>query len=88
MTKSSGHVAHHAAGWLRLTNVGARPHPARHTIGDRRATRPRNYAKSRSRSHDAVIRVYDEAGDVIETTQAGGRVLNVHKIRVDSDNKR
>ncbi len=46
------------------------------------------YALHRSRSHDAVIRVYDEAGDVIETTQAGGRVLNVHKIRVDSDNKR
>jgi hypothetical protein len=26
-----------------------------------------NYAKFRSRSHDAVIRVYDEAGNVIET---------------------
>jgi hypothetical protein len=25
------------------------------------------YAKFRSRSHDAVIRVYDEAGNVIET---------------------
>jgi hypothetical protein len=25
------------------------------------------YAKFRSRSHDAVIRVYDEAGSVIET---------------------
>jgi hypothetical protein len=25
------------------------------------------YAKHRSRSHDAVIRVYDEAGNVIET---------------------
>ncbi len=25
------------------------------------------YAKFRSRSHDAVIRVYHEAGDVIET---------------------
>jgi hypothetical protein len=26
-----------------------------------------NYAKSYSRSHDAVIRVYDETGNVIET---------------------
>ena len=26
-----------------------------------------DYAKFRSRSHDAVIRVYDEAGNVIET---------------------
>jgi len=26
-----------------------------------------NYAKVRSRSHDAVIRVYDEVGNVIET---------------------
>ena len=26
-----------------------------------------DYAKCRSRSHDAVIRVYDEAGNVIET---------------------
>jgi hypothetical protein len=25
------------------------------------------YARQRSRSHDAVIRVYDEAGNVIET---------------------
>jgi hypothetical protein len=25
------------------------------------------YAKFRSRSHDAVIRVYDEAGNVIQT---------------------
>jgi hypothetical protein len=39
------------------------------------------YAMRRSRSHDAVIRVYDEAGDVIDRhTQAPtiskGRVLN------------
>ena len=26
-----------------------------------------DYAKFRSRSHDAVIRVYDQAGNVIET---------------------
>ena len=30
------------------------------------------YAKSRSRSHDAVIRVYDEAGNVIETHEHTG----------------
>jgi len=26
-----------------------------------------DYAKFRSRSHDAVVRVYDETGNVIET---------------------
>jgi hypothetical protein len=31
-----------------------------------------DYAKHRSRSHHAVIRVYDEAGNVIETTRARG----------------
>ena len=30
------------------------------------------YAKFRSRSHDAVIRVYDEAGNVIETHEHPG----------------
>jgi hypothetical protein len=30
------------------------------------------YAKHRSRSHDAVIRVYDEAGNVIETDEHAG----------------
>jgi len=30
------------------------------------------YAMHRSRSHDAVIRVYDEAGNVIETHEHGG----------------
>jgi hypothetical protein len=30
------------------------------------------YAKHRSRSHDAVIRVYDEAGNVIETREHAG----------------
>jgi hypothetical protein len=34
------------------------PDAVNHAIG---------YAKHRSRSHDAVIRVYDEAGNVIET---------------------
>jgi hypothetical protein len=32
------------------------------------------YAKHRSRSHDAVIRVYDYAGNVIENAQARERV--------------
>jgi hypothetical protein len=30
------------------------------------------YAKHRSRSHDAVIRVYDDAGNVIETHKHKG----------------
>jgi hypothetical protein len=30
------------------------------------------YAKHRSRSHDAVIRVYDEADNVIETHEHAG----------------
>jgi hypothetical protein len=30
------------------------------------------YAKFRSRSHDAVIRVYDEAGNVTETHEHAG----------------
>jgi len=30
------------------------------------------YAKHRSRSHDAVIRVYDDAGNVIETQEHKG----------------
>jgi hypothetical protein len=38
-----------------------------------------DYAKHSSRSHDAVIRVYDEAGNVIETTRARGRVQRVVK---------
>jgi hypothetical protein len=31
-----------------------------------------NYAKFRSRAHDAVIRVYDEAGNVIATHEHKG----------------
>jgi hypothetical protein len=31
-----------------------------------------SYAKFYSRSHDAVIRVYDEAGNVIETHEHAG----------------
>ena len=32
-----------------------------------------DYAKFRSRSHNALIRVYDEAGNVIENARASGR---------------
>jgi len=39
------------------------PHAINNAIG---------YAKFRSRSHDAVIRVYDEAGNVIETHEHTG----------------
>jgi hypothetical protein len=31
-----------------------------------------DYAKLRSRSHDTVIRVYDEGGNVIETDEHKG----------------
>ena len=42
-----------------------------------------SYAKFRSRSHDAVIRVYGDAGNVIETHDQGGvqRVLGFAKQR-------
>jgi hypothetical protein len=33
------------------------------------------YAKFRSRPHDAVVRVYDEAGNVIETPEHAGDML-------------
>ena len=36
-----------------------------------------DYAKFRSRSHDAVIRVYHEAGKVIEGERARGRLQRV-----------
>jgi hypothetical protein len=40
-----------------------RPNAVSNTIG---------YAQHRSRSHDAVIRVYDKAGNVIETHEHAG----------------
>ena len=36
------------------------------------------YAKFRSRSHGAVIRVYDEAGNVIETHEHAGDFKEPH----------
>jgi hypothetical protein len=38
------------------------------------------FAKFYSRSHDAVIRVYDEAGNVIETHEHKGRFQRVVSI--------
>jgi hypothetical protein len=35
------------------------------------------YANFYSRSHDAVIRVYDEAGDVIEAREQAGKFKEV-----------
>ena len=35
------------------------------------------YAKFYSRSHDAVIRIYDETGNVIETHEQAGRFSRV-----------
>jgi hypothetical protein len=35
------------------------------------------YVKFRSRSHDAVIRVYDDAGNVIENARTSGRFSRV-----------
>ena len=37
---------------------------------------PVDYAKFYSRSHDAVIRVYNEAGNVIETHEHKGVIFN------------
>jgi hypothetical protein len=44
-----------------------RRYSERHAISN-----PISYAKFFSRSHDAVIRVYDEAGNVIETHEHKG----------------
>jgi hypothetical protein len=53
----------------------AEPNAAANAIG---------YAMHRSRSHDAVIRVYDEAGNVIETHEQEGRVQGAVKLFVPS----
>jgi hypothetical protein len=42
-----------------------------------------DYAKHRSRSHDAVIRVYDDAGNVIETHEAAGEAGLSKRVRPD-----
>jgi hypothetical protein len=40
--------------------------------GPNAASNAIGFAKNRSRSHDAVIRVYDDAGNVIETHEHAG----------------
>ena len=45
------------------------------------------YAKHRSRSHHAVIRVYDDAGNVIETHEHTGDFREAQR-RALSDSKR
>jgi hypothetical protein len=47
------------------------PNAVSHAIG---------YAKHRSRSDDAVIRVYDEAGNVIETHEHAGDFKSVCRL--------
>jgi hypothetical protein len=49
-----------------------------------------DYAQHRSRSHDAVIHVYDEAGYVIETHEHKGdfqRVLSFLKRKVSTSGR-
>jgi hypothetical protein len=41
-----------------------------------------DYAKFRSRSHNAVIRVYDEAGKCDQNARARGRFQRVVRLRV------
>ena len=54
-------------GWRNaLNSSGSSP------IASSSATSVGTFAKFRSRSHDAVIRVYDDAGNVIETHEHGG----------------
>jgi hypothetical protein len=43
-------------------------------LGQNATSNAISYAKFRSRSHDAVIRVYDEGGNVIETHEHAGDV--------------
>lgn len=47
-----------------------------------------DYAKFFSRSHDAVIRVYDHAGNVIETHEHKGRVQRVGEFTVSACSRR
>jgi hypothetical protein len=47
--------------------------------GQNALARQWDYAKFSSRSHDAVIRVYDDAGNVIERPRTRGRFQRVVK---------
>jgi len=46
-----------------------------------------DYAKHRSRSHDAVIRVYDDAGNVIETHEPAGEFRESWRSRFESSSE-
>ena len=48
------------------------PNPLLHLRRAKRNQQPNRLAKFRSRSHRAVIRVYDDAGYVIETHEHAG----------------
>ena len=48
------------------------PSDACGTPGQMSVANALGYAEHRSRSHDAVIRVYDDAGNVIETHEHAG----------------
>jgi hypothetical protein len=63
------HIYDHAA--IRDLNL-VRCTPIRQAVGWRAERNALGYAKHRSRSHDAVIRVYDEAGNVIEAHEHAG----------------
>ena len=45
------------------------------------------YAKFYSRSHDAVIRVYDDAGNVIETHEPAGEFRESWRSRFESSSE-
>jgi hypothetical protein len=45
---------------------------AKRAVATKRPAMPSNYAQFYSRSNDAVIRVYDDAGNVIETHEHAG----------------
>ena len=49
-----------------------RAHNETFSVAAMRVSNAIDYAKFRSRSHGAVIRVYDEAGNVIETHEHAG----------------
>ena len=64
-----------AGGLTRLTSLGARRFLARRPVArwaECFAGNAIGYAQHYSRLHDAVIRVYDDAGNVIETHQHKG----------------
>jgi hypothetical protein len=58
--------------------LNARKHLSARAMTNRmQSTTLIGYAKFNSRSHDAVIRVYDELGNVIETNEHAGQFQRV-----------